>query len=109
MSTPEISHETPQQEPQGCHICGAGYGRPVPEPGPIPSPSNCPACGAPLAPVAPAPPLPQKGRNPLALVVVALVVAAMLYFGMHMSRRPGTTAFNAKSSDAPDFTLESLD
>jgi len=70
------------------------------------------ACGAPLDPVAPAPaaqPLPQKGRNPLALVVVALVAAAMLYFGMHMARRSETTPGIAKSTAAPDFTLESLD
>jgi len=70
------------------------------------------ACGAPLDPVAPAPaaqPLPQKGRNPLALVVVALVAAAMLYFGMHMARRSETTPGIAKSAAAPDFTLEALD
>ena len=51
----------------------------------------------------------RGNRNPLALVGVALVVAAMLYFGMHMSRRAGPEGFNAKPSDAPDFTLESLD
>ena|SRR5208337_1627739 len=112
MSTTEISHETPQQERKACPICGAGYGRPVPEPGAVASPSTCMACGAPLDPVAPAPaaqPLPQKGRNPLALVVVALVAAAMLYFGMHMARRSETTPGIAKSAAAPDFTLEALD
>ena len=51
----------------------------------------------------------EKGRNPLALVVVAVVAAAMLYFGMHMARRSGTTPGIAKSAAAPDFTLESLD
>jgi len=51
----------------------------------------------------------RGNRNPMALVVVALVAAAMLYFGMHMARRSGTTPGITKSSDAPDFTLESLD
>lgn len=51
------------------------------------------------------------GRNPLALVVVAVVAAAMLYFGFHMARRPGpeAPAILSKSTPAPDFTLESLD
>jgi thiol-disulfide isomerase/thioredoxin len=51
------------------------------------------------------------GRNPLALVVVALIVAGMLYFGFHMARRPGpeAPAILSKSTPAPDFTLESLD
>jgi thiol-disulfide isomerase/thioredoxin len=56
------------------------------------------------------PPAQPRSRNPLALVVVAVVAAGMLYFGFHMARRstsrtPGIT----KSSAAPDFTLESLD
>ena len=56
-------------------------------------------------------PPPGRGgnRNPLALVVVALIAAGMLYFGMHMARRSGPTARITKSSPAPDFTLESLD
>jgi peroxiredoxin len=49
-------------------------------------------------------------RSPLALVVVALVVAVMLYFGFHAARRPaGASPRIAKSTLAPDFTLESLD
>jgi len=51
-------------------------------------------------------------RNPLALVVVAVVAAAMLYFGMHMARRTGSAAASSlltKSSEAPDFSLEQLD
>jgi thiol-disulfide isomerase/thioredoxin len=50
-------------------------------------------------------------RNPLALVVVALVVAAMLYVGFHMARRSGAglTPRVAKMGVAPDFSLESLD
>ena len=47
-------------------------------------------------------------RNPLALVVVALVVAAMLYFGFHMARR-SSSARLTQSTVAPDFSLESLD
>jgi thiol-disulfide isomerase/thioredoxin len=48
-------------------------------------------------------------RNPLALVVVAVIAAAMLYFGFHAARRSGPTPVATKSSPAPDFTLESLD
>ena len=47
-------------------------------------------------------------RNPLALVVVALVAAAMLYIGVHHARRSGAPRL-AQSSVAPDFSLESLD
>jgi peroxiredoxin len=47
-------------------------------------------------------------RNPLALVVVALVVATMLYVGMHRARRPGTGRLTP-STVAPDFSLPSLD
>jgi len=48
-------------------------------------------------------------RNPLALVVVAIVAAAMLYFGFHMARRSGPAPRITKSGPAPDFTLQSLD
>jgi thiol-disulfide isomerase/thioredoxin len=48
-------------------------------------------------------------RNPLALLVVAVVVAAMLYFGFHMARRAGPPPRITKSAPAPDFTLQSLD
>jgi peroxiredoxin len=50
-------------------------------------------------------------RNPFALVVVAVVVAVMLYFGLHAARRPGTNgpSANGMTKPAPDFTLESLD
>src|ERR1700678_558378 len=47
------------------------------------------------------------GRNPLALVVVAVVVAGMLYLGLHMAGRPRPRLTQATL--APDFTLESLD
>lgn len=47
-------------------------------------------------------------RNPLALVVVALVVATMLYVGVHRARRTGTTRLT-QSSVAPDFSLPSLE
>ena len=57
------------------------------------------------------PPAAGGGRNPLALVVVAVVAAAMLFLGFHMARRPGpeAPAILSKSTPAPDFTLESLD
>ena len=50
-------------------------------------------------------------RNPLALVVVAFVVALMLYVGLHMARRSArlSTPRITRSSVAPDFSLESLE
>src|ERR1700736_1823539 len=45
----------------------------------------------------------------MVLVVVALVVALMLYVGFHMARRSGSAPRIAKSTVAPDFSLESLD
>jgi len=50
-------------------------------------------------------------RNPLALVVVAFVVALMLYGGLHMARRSGRlpTPRITRSTVAPDFSLESLE
>ena len=52
---------------------------------------TCGACGTTLQAsdfAAGALALQRRGnRNPLALVVVALIVAGMLYFGVHMSRR----------------------
>ena len=50
-------------------------------------------------------------RNPLVLIVVAFVVALMLYVGYHNVRRPGTsfTQHLTESSPAPDFSLQSLD
>jgi len=53
------------------------------------------------------PPQSPTGRNPLALVVVAVVAAGMLYFGLHMAKRPRPHLTQA--TVAPDFTLESLD
>jgi thiol-disulfide isomerase/thioredoxin len=50
-------------------------------------------------------------RSPLVLVVVAFVVALMLYFGYHKARRTGTGSAPrlAQSTVAPDFALETLD
>ncbi len=50
-------------------------------------------------------------RNPLALVVVAFVIALGIYFGYHKARAAGPTFATklAVSTPAPDFTLESLD
>jgi thiol-disulfide isomerase/thioredoxin len=76
---------------------------------PTPEDPN-PANPMPEDPHATPPPVPG-GRNPLALVVVAVVAAGMLYFGFHMSRRSGPTRplGIAYASPAPDFTLESLE
>ncbi|GEM_PF-495688 len=83
---------------------------------------TCAACGAayPATDVyggkydADAPvPTPAAGkRNPVALLVVAVVAAAMLFFGFHMARRSdgaSTSLALTKSAPAPDFTLQSLD
>jgi thiol-disulfide isomerase/thioredoxin len=84
---------------------------------PLPNAGENPGSGAPnetphVAPNADpsAPPQPvRSGRNPLALVFVAVVAATMLYFGFHAARRSAHTHGSAKATAAPDFTLESLD
>jgi thiol-disulfide isomerase/thioredoxin len=49
-------------------------------------------------------------RSPLSLVVVAFIVALMLYFGYHQVRHPGVASARiTQSTVAPDFSLESLD
>jgi len=49
-------------------------------------------------------------RSPLAPVVVAFVVAIMLYVGYHKARRGAAAAPRiTQSTIAPDFSLESLD
>jgi peroxiredoxin len=60
--------------------------------------------------LSPPPPARGSGRNPLALVVVAIVAAAMLYFGFHMARRSGPThpIGMGYGTPAPDFALQSL-
>lgn len=65
------------------------------------------------------PPPPQPAavqgvkRNPLIIVVVALVVAFLLFVGFHMARRRGANGssaqLNFKGQPAPDFELKSLD
>ena len=62
--------------------------------------------------VSPQTPAPPKGRNPLALVVVAVVAAGMLYFGFHTARRSGTDhapGVLGYGTPAPNFTLQTLD
>ena len=50
-------------------------------------------------------------RSPLVPIVVAFVVALMLYVGYHQARRSGAslTTHLKVSGPAPDFSLESLD
>jgi len=59
------------------------------------------------------PPVAPRGRNPLVLLVVALVVAGMLYLGFHSARKNGAGSRPSfgplYESPAPDFTLDSLD
>lgn len=117
-----FSNTQPLASTQWCPKCGAplesGALRPEADPG---SPA-CEACGAPIVPletnynpepseVPPVPP-PQPGRrNPLALIVVALIAAGMLYIGLHAARRsgPNHTMGMGYGTPAPDFTLETLD
>ena len=75
-----------------------------------PEPENLAA--PPTEPTVPVPPaVPPRGRNPMALVVVAIVAAAMLYFGFHTARRSGTDHVPGAGygTPAPNFTLETLD
>jgi peroxiredoxin len=50
-------------------------------------------------------------RDPVVLLVIAMVVAGMLVFGYHMARRPTDAKAIDKLSGqtAPDFSLHSLD
>ncbi len=52
-------------------------------------------------------------RNPLVILVVAIVVALMLYVGFHLARgsRPGSGAasLGVDGKMAPDFVLQSID
>ncbi len=86
------------EEPQGTPLPPENTGGTTADPG-LSVPSSSPPAS---------PPGPSRSRNPLALVVVAVVAAGMLYFGFHMARRTGNAAAIMKSAPAPDFTLESL-
>ena len=104
------------EEFQFCPKCGAALNQGVgATPEGTQQSATCGACGATFqsaeVPGALVGSSQSRGgnRNPLALVVVALVAAAMLYFGFHMARRSGPTPLVTKASAAPDFTLESLD
>jgi len=106
------------EEFQFCPKCGAALNQgagPTPEDALAPVGAvTCGACGTTLqaSDFAGAGLVPKErgSRNPVALVVVAVVAAAMLYFGMHMAHRTASaSSLLTKSSDAPDFTLESLD
>jgi peroxiredoxin len=49
-------------------------------------------------------------RDPLIIVVVAVVIALMLFVGLRVARKPHTSAVSEmKGNVAPDFTLQSLD
>jgi len=75
--------------------------------------SNYQSLNSPTPP--PGPASGGSGRNPLALVVAAVVIAGMLYFGYHAAQhstaRVSGTSFSGigRSSIAPDFTLDTLD
>lgn len=118
----EQLNETPVTSTQWCPKCGAPLESGVVRPETDPGSPTCEACGAPIVPlqtnytpepseVSPVPPPQPPRRSPLVLVVVALVAAGMLYFGLHMARGSGTThpLGMAYGTPAPDFTLETLD
>jgi len=124
MSINEKPNEMPQKNPQWCPKCGASLENAAARPEPPPGSPTCEACGAPIvaiethytpepAAVSPGQPTVQPNRrNPLALVVVAVVAAAMLYFGLHATRNSGASRRPmgmGYGTPAPDFTLESLD
>jgi thiol-disulfide isomerase/thioredoxin len=102
------------EEFQWCPKCGAalhqGGGL---DPESASEGATCSACGATfqLSKIASGDIVPSPGRtrNPLAMVVTAVVAAAMLYFGVHMSRRTDPTPSLTRATVAPDFNLESLD
>jgi len=119
---PNESNEIPVASTQWCPKCGASLENQAAKPEVAPGTLMCEACGAPVVPLQmnhvaePSPAAPvdaagRRGRNPLALVVVALVAAGMLYFGFHMARRSGTGQRLGVhyGTPAPDFTLETLD
>ena len=104
------------EEFQFCPKCGAQLSQPsgiTPE-GALGA-TTCGNCGltfqpSELAGGVPPSSAPGGKRNPLALVVAAVIAAAMLYFGVHMARHSEMpTSRISKSSPAPDFTLESLE
>jgi len=123
MSMGDESNETKVESTQWCPKCGASLEGTSPRPEPEPGTATCELCGAPLvalrtnynpepSAVPPALPMaPPRQRNPLALVVVALVAAGMLFFGFQMARRSGTNhpIGIGYGTPAPDFTLETLD
>ena len=119
-------HQTPDGSPEKkshwrCPKCWATQEKGVgADPEASPGTVMCSACGAAFlesdvyggnydADALVAGPVGGPKRNPLALVVVAVVAAAMLFFGFHMARRSGATPSITKSAPAPDFTLQSLD
>jgi len=124
MSMDKKSNETPQENTQWCSQCGASLENAAARPEEAPGTPTCEACGAPIVPIethyipeptavpADQPTVQPNRRNPLALVVVAVVAAAMLYFGLHMARGSGANRHPlgmAYGTPAPEFTLESLD
>jgi thiol-disulfide isomerase/thioredoxin len=121
---PNESNETPVASTQWCPKCGASLENQASKPELAGGTPTCEACGAPVVPLqtnyvaepSAAPSMDgagtRRGRNPLALVVVALVAAGMLYFGFHMARRSAGTDHRIGvkyGRPAPDFTLETLD
>lgn len=118
----EQSNEMHVATTQWCAKCGAQLDNAAARPEPTPGTPTCEGCGAPIVPIqnnympeaSPVPPEPTPAphrRSPFALMFVAIVAAAMLYFGLHMARRSGTShpLGVAYGTPAPDFTLESID
>lgn len=125
MSTAENPKLPPVEGAHWCPKCGAALdGSETLNPEAASGIPVCDVCGKPIvqpAVVAGSPDAagfpkqgadrPKKNRNPLALVVVAIVVAGMLWAGFHFARRAGAESADSvmKHGPAPDFTLETLD
>ena len=119
----EQSNETKVESTQWCPKCGASLENASASPELEPGAATCEVCGRPVVPlqtnyspepsaVPPVQPIAHpRRRNPVALVVVALVAAGMLYFGFHTARSSGTDhpLGIGYGTPAPDFTLETLD
>ena len=118
----EQSNETKVESTQWCPKCGASLENASTAPQIEPGIGTCEVCGRPLVPlqsnyspepsaVPPVQVAQPKRRNPVALAVVALVAAGMLYFGFHTARSSRTDhpLGIGYGTPAPDFTLETLD
>lgn len=74
-------------------------------------PGNVDPQVSPGTPAPPAPMKPRRRRDPIILIVIALVISIMLVFGIQRANRNkvGTPAGKMQGQVAPDFSLSTLD